>query len=152
MKRSLLALAAMLVLGMIPTAGQATPEGIECGGTVAAGETASCSVHFNLEKDASISLLGTHANFENLLGMGTLDLRWIDADGAVVVEYSCQALGLPDPLDDQRLLCSETSPAADTYAKGLQTVEVDVVSADSCPTGDCVFEGGFVFNDEGDPI
>jgi hypothetical protein len=117
---------------------------------VADGATASCTYQFELDSARFVSLLGTHANFGNLGATGALSVTWIDAAGATVVEYACTGLGLPGKLHEHRLLCSESSPAADTYAAGVQTMVVDVLEA-MCPEGACEYSGAIVFSEEGDP-
>lgn len=150
MKRGVIALAITATVALLaPGIGSATPAGVQCGGTVADGATASCTYRFELDSSRFVSLLGTHANFDNLGGTGSLSVAWIDAEGNTVVEYACTGLGLPSKLHEHRLLCSESTPAADTYVAGVQTMVVEVLEA-SCPEGTCEYSGALVFSEEGD--
>lgn len=154
--RSIVLAAALAAMASVPMAGNASHGviGAGCEGTVAPGATASCETTFELFEDGFDSNFESHANFHELLSMGSVSVEWRDAEDNTILTTTCTLTGLAielptagsetqwvGPFELQNATCATERSDEPTYVEGTQTLIVTAV-ADSCGTAEvCKFHG-----------
>jgi hypothetical protein len=145
MKRIMLAAIVTIAASIVPTGAHAKAAlNYECSGTVKVGHAGSCSVEFTAQDGRMIPLIGSGANFDDLLARGPLTLDWTDANGKTVVSYGCFGSGIPGQGtigDTRAALCTQFGPLADAYTSGPGQHMVVRAWPTYCPGDPCTFHG-----------